>query len=398
MIIGIIREEKQPADKRVAFNPQQCKKIQQLYPGTRMLIQPSPDRCFADSEYVNAGVELTDDLTSCDVLFGIKEVPPIHLIENKTYLFFSHTIKKQPHNRGLLRECLRKNIRLIDYELLTWENGSRILGFGRFAGIVGGHNTLLAWGGKSGHFILKPAWKLPDFDALINQYSGLSLPNVKIIITGDGRVSHGVIEMFDKIGIREVTPRAFLEDQFQEAVYVHLRSEHYYEHKEHRPWDKSQFYHSPEDYYSVFRPYYRKADILINGIFWKEGVPAFFSKEEMKEEAFRIRVIGDISCDIPGSIPCTLRSTTIESPVYGYHPYLEKETEPYLPHTIDVMAVGNLPCELPVDASSGFGDDLIRSVVPHFMETNNSDIITRAIICENGNLMPKYLYLTDYIS
>ncbi len=397
MKIGIIKEGKIPADKRVAFSPEQCKKIIQSFPSTEIYIQSSKDRCISDEEYAKAELPVVDSLEHCDILMGIKEVPIAHLIPEKTYIFFSHTIKKQPHNRGLLRAILEKKITLVDYETLTWDNGSRILGFGRFAGIVGAHNGLLTWGRKFDIYHLKPAHLCKNYKELVDQYKSIQLPPIKICLTGDGRVSHGVLELLEKLNIREVTPRAFLSETFDEAVFVHLRSEHYYEHKNHRPWDKSDFYHNPEDYNSVFEPYAKTTDLLINGIFWHAGVPMFFTREEMKADDFKIRVIADISCDIPGSIPSTLKSTTIEDPVFGYHPLSETETTPYQSHTIDVMSVGNLPCEMPFDASIGFGDDLIRSVMPHLLLSTPNDIITRATIAKNGTLTSKFEYLKDYI-
>lgn len=397
MKIGLIREGKQPADKRVALSPEQCKKVIAGFPETEIFVQESAVRCIPDEEYVKAGIPVVADISHCDVLLGIKEVPIETLIPNKTYLFFSHTIKKQPHNRPLLRNILAQNIQLVDYETLTWDNGSRILGFGRWAGIVGAHNGLLTWGRKFDIFQIKAAWECRNYAEVLEQYQNIQLPPIRICLTGDGRVSHGVLEFLEKLNIREVTPRAFLNESFDEAVFVHLRSEHYYEHKHHRPWDKSDFYHNPEDYISVFSPYARKTDLFINGIFWQHGVPPFFTREEMKSDDFSIRVIADISCDIPGSIPATLKATTIEDPVFGYHPLTEKETAPYQSHTIDVMAVGNLPCELPFDASLGFGDDLIRSVLPHILSGKQDEIIDRATIAKGGKLMPRFEYLRDYV-
>jgi alanine dehydrogenase len=398
MKIGIIREGKKPADKRTPLSPLQCNNIINSYPEVEIYVQSSPDRCIKDSAYEAAGIKVTEDISNCDILVGIKEVNIEDLIPNKTYLFFSHTIKKQTHNRALLRDILRKNITLIDYETLVWDNGSRILGFGRFAGIVGGHNGLKTWLKKNNLSDLKAAWQCKDYSELVNQYAKIKLPNMKICLTGDGRVSHGVIELFEKLNVREVTPRAFIQDSFDEAVYVHLRSEHYYEHKDHKPWDKAEFYHNPEDYYSTFKAFTRVCDLMVNGIFWHAGIPSFFTKEEMKDPAFRIKVIADISCDIPGSIPCTLKSTTIEEPVYGYHPFTEQITEPYLKQTIDMMTVGNLPCELPLDASLGFGEDLMRSVLPLLLGKQEDATIARAAIAKDGKLTDRFKYLSDYIA
>ncbi|MBX7203076.1 MAG: alanine dehydrogenase [Bacteroidia bacterium] len=396
--IGIIREEKKPYDKRVAFLPEQCTELTERFPGIRILVQPSPHRCVADELYAEAGFELKEDLSECDILFGVKEVPVEALIDGKTYLFFSHTIKKQPHNRKLLRTILQKNIRLIDYETLVWHDGGRVLGFGRYAGIVGTHNGFLTFGRKTGNFDLQPAWKCANYKALVEQYRTLSLPPVRIALCGDGRVAHGCLELLRAIGIREVTPQEFLEEQFHVPVYVHLRPEDFYAHKDGEVWDKADFYHQPENYISSFRPYTRVCDLMINAIFWHEKIPRFFSKEDMKARDFQIKVIADISCDINGSIPATLRDTTIEDPVFGYHPLTESEEAPYLKNTIDIMAVGNLPCELPYDASKGFGEQLLRHVMGPLLGKADDPVIQGATLTHDGKLLPKYAYLHDYVA
>jgi alanine dehydrogenase len=398
MKIGIIREGKIPHDKRVAFTPEQCTEITERFPETSLIVQPSAHRCIADELYKNEGLPLQEDLSSCDILFGIKEVPVDELLENKSYLFFSHTIKKQPHNRKLLRTVLERNIRLIDYETLTWSNGSRVLGFGRFAGIVGTHNGFLTWGRKFGSFELKPAYMCENYKEMTDQYQDIKIPPIKIVLTGDGRVAHGCLELLDKLGIREVTPREFLEQTFDEPVYVHLVPEDFYAQKDGAVWDKADFYHNPENYVSTFKPYARVCDLMLNAIFWNERIPRFFSIEDMKARDFKIKVIADISCDINGSIPATLKDTSIEDPVFGYHPLSETMVAPYQPNTIDIMAVSNLPCELPYDASDAFGDQLLKHVLGNLLLNDSDGMIERATIAQNGKLMPRFAYLADYIA
>jgi len=398
MKIGIIREGKIPHDKRVAFTPEQCKELSTRFPDTEVIVQPSEHRCISDDDYIAAGITISEDLSACSILFGIKEVPVDALISDKTYLFFSHTIKKQPHNRKLLRAVLERNIKLVDYETLTWENGSRVLGFGRFAGIVGAHNGLLTWGRKMGLFTLKPAYLCSNYKEMINQYAAITLPPIKIALTGDGRVAHGCLELLDKLNIREVTPREFIEETYPYPVYVHLVPEDFYAQKDGAVWDKSDFYRNPENYVSTFKNYTRHCDLMLNAIFWNERIPRFFSLEDMKARDFNIRVIADISCDINGSIPATLKDTTIEDPVFGYHPLSETIVEPYQKHTIDIMAVSNLPCELPYDASQAFGEQLLKHVVGNLMLRDTGDMIARATIAENGALCHKYAYLSDYVA
>ncbi|OYU94954.1 MAG: alanine dehydrogenase [Bacteroidetes bacterium B1(2017)] len=397
-IIGIIREGKKPEDLRTPLTPQHCVEVMNFFPGTRVLVQPSPFRCFSDEQYVAAGVEVKEDLSECDILMGVKEVPADQLLANKTYLFFSHTIKKQSHNRNLLRTILAKNITLIDYETLTWEAGNRIIGFGRFAGIVGTHYAFLMLGKKYGYYTLKPANELANYAELLAQYQGLKMPPVRIVLCGDGRVAHGCIELLRKLRIHQVSQEEFLEDEYNKAIFVHLRSEDYYERKDGKPWDKSDFYKHPEDYRSCFKPYYQKADIMLNSVFWKDGIEEFFTHEEMKDSDFRIKVISDITCDVPGPIPSTVRSTTINNPFYGYNVYLEKEVAPFQPNVIDVQAVGNLPCELPFDASIEFGEQLVRHVLPNLLIEDKDHIIHNATIAKDGKLMEKFLYLADYVN
>jgi saccharopine dehydrogenase (NAD+, L-lysine-forming) len=398
MKIGIIREGKVPPDLRAPLVPYQCKELMSIYPGLQIFLQPADFRCFSEEEYVKNGVKVQEDLSDCDILLGIKEVPIPQLIPGKKYLFFSHTIKKQAHNRSLLREIIARKIELIDYESLTWEDGHRILGFGRFAGIVGAHNAFITWGRKYKTFTPKPAHECRNYLDLKNQYRGQKLPVAKIALCGDGRVAHGCLELFHYLKIRETTIEEFLKNTYDEPVFVHLRSENYYRRKDGREWDKADFYHNPEDYESTFKRYYKATDIMVNAVFWKQGIPPFFTREEMKQSDFKIRVIADITCDINGPIPSTLYATTIEDPVYGYHVISEKVQPPYLPHTVDVMAVGNLPCELPVDASVEFGESIKKYVIPHLLNDNRDEITERATITRNGKLTPRYAYLEDYIA
>lgn len=396
-IIGIIREGKTPPDLRTPLTPAQCVALMQKFAEVKVIVQSSAHRCFTDAQYKEAGIEVVEDVSSADILLGVKEVPVSQLIENKTYLFFSHTIKKQAYNRKLLRTILKKNITLVDYETLHWDAGNRIIGFGRFAGIVGAHYAFMMWGLKTNTYLLKPAYQCADMNDMYAQYTGLTLPPVKLVLCGDGRVAHGVIEVMKKLKIHHVSQEEFLENEYDHPVYVHLRSEDYYMRKDGREWDKADFYKHPEEYRSGFAPYCKTADIMINAVFWKEGNEAFFTRQQMKQDDFRIKVISDISCDVPGPLPSTLRSSTIEDPFYGYNQLLEKETKPFTKEYIDVQAVGNLPCELPVDASVEFGEQLLRHVLPHLLIEDKEHIIANGTIAKNGSLTEKYKYLKDYV-
>lgn len=393
--IGIIREEKQPADRRVAFTPAQCATLKSKYPELSIIVQPSSDRCFSDEQFEKTGAIISEDLSSCELLFGIKEVPPEKLIPNKSYLFFSHTIKKQAHNKKLMQALIKNHNRLIDYETLRWKNGDRILGFGRFAGIVGAYNGLLTWGTKYKSYHLKPAHECLDFEELKVELEKVILPQIKIVITGNGRVSLGAVELLKAAGLREVSASDMLTKLFSEPVFAVLLTENIYERIDGKPYDRSDFHHDPTRYRCVFRHYLPHCDMLINGIYWDNKMDRLFSENDTRQSTFKPKVIADISCDINGSVPITLRDTTIQEPVFGYDPASMKECPAYTDHCIDVMAVSNLPAELPRDASENFGAMLMEYVVPELM-SKNSSIIENATICENGKLTPEYEYLADY--
>ena len=397
MIIGLVRERKNPPDIRVALTPVQCKSLIKRYPGTRILVEKSSTRCFSNESYLQAGVEVTENMNSCDILLGIKEIPPLYLIENKTYFFFSHTIKKQPHNKEMLKEILRKNIRLIDYETLKWEKGNRVVGFGRFAGIIGAYNGLLTMGRKCGAFNLPPAYTVKNYAEWLQEALKVSIPHWKIVLTGAGRVANGSLELLRNLRIKEVTPEAYLSQKFNYPVFVHLNSHELYKNVEGKPWDTEHFYRHHSQYKSTFQPFISKTDLLINGIFWTNDLPRLFQKEETKLLNFKIKVIADISCDVDGSVPITYQSTSITNPVIGWSISKQEPCEPYLADSIDIMAVGNLPNELPQDASEEFGEHLLQSVIPELFK-KESRMLLEATIAENGMLGSYYGYLADYVN
>lgn len=394
--IGLIREGKIPADNRVALTPAQCKWIKKNSSEVEVIAQSSPDRCFTDKEYQSAGVEVREDISDCDILFGIKEVPVDQLIAEKTYLFFSHTKKKQKQNQKLLRTILEKKITLIDYECLEHEDGQRIIGFGFFAGVVGAHNGIMAYGNRTGLYNLDRVYKQRSFRELIHTYFGLRLPNVKIAITGSGRVAHGILEIMNLMGIHEVEPDDYLIRRFSYPVYTQLKGADLYENKETGKYRRQEFHEHPELYKCKFLPYAEQTDILLNGVYWDENVPRLFEKEDVKKDIFIIQTIADVTDDINGSIPINLGDQSIDNPIYGVDKSSHLKTEPYLPNSIDIMAVGNLPNELPKDASRYFGEQLIKHILEDLVG-NGSEIIERATIAKNGELTPTYFYLKDYV-
>jgi len=396
MKIGLIREHKTPPDVRVALTPVQCAALKRRWPQVEICVEASDDRCFGNEEYEHAGIAVQTDISDCDVLMGIKEVPKDYLIADKTYFFFSHTIKKQPYNREMLQDIIHKKIRLIDYETLKWENGQRVLGFGRFAGIVGAYNGLLTWGRKTGLFSLKPAWQCEDYRELLQHAGAVDIGNIKIVLTGGGRVANGALDFLRNLRIREVTPYQFIHRSYDEPVFVHLNSPEIYRHKDGKPWDTQHFYANHKEYESSFSDFVASTDILMNGIFWTADLPPLFHKQDTADPDFKIRVIADISCDVDGSVPITYKATSIQNPVIGWDKNTQQPCEPFSPDSIDIMAVSNLPNELPCDASEEFGENLLHYVIPELL-SEQSRMITGATITDAGKLTGLYAYLQDYV-
>lgn len=397
MKIGLIREGKIPADSRVALTPAQCKILLANYPDLSIVVQSSTDRSFSDEEYKRAGITVVDDISSADILFGIKEVPVSQLIPNKTYFFFSHTKKMQAHNQKLCRAMVEKNITLIDYECLEYEDGARVIGFGFFAGVVGAHNGMMAYGNRTGAFDLGRVHQVKSFNRLIKTYFGLRLPNIKIAVTGSGRVAHGLLEVMNIMGVQEVEKSDYLERAFSYPVYVQLKGADLYAAKDGIAYNRKNFHNNPHSYYCTFKNYYSETDILLNGIYWDSDIPRLFEMEDISKENFRITTIADVTDDENGSVPCNLGDSTITDPVYGVDRITKLKTLPYLPNSVDVMAVGNLPNELPRDASNYFGEQLMKHILPSlFSNEENNAMISNATILEKGKLMPNYSYMKDY--
>ena len=394
--IGLIREGKTPADARVALTPAQCKWIRQNREDIKIFVQPSAIRCYTDAEYISAGVALQEDMTACDMLLGIKEVPVEMLLENKTYLFFSHTKKMQPYNQKLLHAIIKKNITLIDYECLEHEDGTRIIGFGFFAGIVGAHNGMMAYGNRTGLYKLDRVNAGKNLQHLIHTYFGLKLPNVKIAVTGSGRVAHGVLEIMNLMGIHEVEPEDYLENEYKYPVYVHLKGADLYERKSNGKYNRKDFHENPEHYICNFKQYLSKTDILMNGIYWEQKIPRLFENNDLQNEDFRIQTIADITDDMGGSVPCNLGDSTIADPVYGVDKNNGEKTAPYLTNSVDIMAVGNLPNEMPRDASRYFGEQLIKHVFADLFDGKESRLINHATIIKAGKLNAGYEYMAAY--
>lgn len=396
LVIGLIREGKVPADNRVALTPAQCKWLVKHFADVRILVQSSPHRCFKDEEYIQAGIEVTEDMSTCNLLLGIKEVPISQLIAGKQYIFFSHTRKKQSYNQPLMHAMVDKGITLIDYECMEHKDGQRIIGFGFFAGIVGAHNGIMTYGNRTGAFHLDRVAGVKDYRELIHTYFGLKLPPVKIAVTGSGRVGHGILEIMNLMDVQEVEPDDYLSREFDYPVYVSLKGSALYRHKKTGKYNREDFHANPGEYECVFEKYCAHTDILMNGIYWEPTMPRLFLMETMHRADFRIKVIADITDDKNGSVPCNLGDATIDNPIYGVDKMTGEKTAPYLPGSVDMMAVGNLPNELPRDASRFFGEQLIKYVLDDIRK-GGSETIEKATILKNGQLTAHFSYLEDYV-
>lgn len=397
MKFGIIKERKNPPDRRVVFSPEKIVELQKTFSNAEVKVESSDIRVFSDEQYKNVGLEVSEDVSDCDVMIGVKEVPIDALIPNKKYFFFSHTIKKQPYNRKLLQAILAKNIELFDHEVIVKENGARLIGFGRYAGIVGAYNGFRAWGLKDGSFDLPKAENLPDQKALIDELNRIELPNIKILLTGSGKVAKGAQEMLDAMSIKSVSVDEYLNQTFDEPVYCLADVLDYNKRKDGQVINRRDFYNHPEDYVSNFMRFAKVTDYFIAGHFFGDGSPFLYTREDAKSEDFNIKLVADVSCDIDGPVASTIRPSTIVDPVYGYDPKSESEIDFKSDKAITVMAVDNLPCELPKDASEGFGELFLEHVIPAFFNDDKDGVLARAKMTEKGQLTERYRYLQDYV-
>ena len=395
---AIIKERKNPPDRRVVFSPSKLVEAKKQFPEAIFKVESSDIRVFSDKEYIAAGFEVTNDVTDCDVMIGVKEVPLDALIPKKKYFFFSHTIKKQPYNRKLLKAVLEKNIELYDHETIVNEKGYRLIGFGRYAGIVGAYNGFRAWGLKYDSWNLPKAGPLPNQAALIEKLNSLELPNMKILLTGSGKVSKGAQEMLDAMNIKSVSVDDYLNNTFNEPVYCKIDVLDYNKRKDGNVINVFDFFNNPQDYDSNFMRFANVTDYYIAGHFYGDGAPYLYTRDDVKSKDFNIKVVADVSCDIDGPVASTLRPSTIADPFYGYNPISEKEVDYHTENSIGVMAVDNLPCELPRDASVDFGKDLIDHVIPHLFNNDPEKVIWRASETKEGQLTPHFAYLQDYVN
>ncbi|WP_418263330.1 NAD(P)-dependent oxidoreductase [Flavobacterium faecale] len=397
MKFGILKERKNPPDRRVVFSPEALVQLKKEYPDFSVAVESSEDRIFKDEEYRFAGIEVVNDISDCDVLISVKEIPVEDLIANKAYFFFSHTIKKQPHNCALLQNILKKNIDLYDHETIVDPNNRRLIGFGKYAGYVGVYNSIRGFGLKYELFKLPKASTLNGKEELVRHLKRLVLPPLKFVITGKGKVGKGAQEILSLLKIKEVSIENYLTKKYSQSVYTQLGVSDYYKHKENQVFDFEDFKSNPANYESDFEKFTKVSEIYISGHFYSVGSPAILTREMLQSKDCKLKVVADISCDVGGPIACTLRTSTIEEPFYGYLPSEAKEVDFFHPAALVVMAVDNLPSELPRDASIGFGEMFTEYVIPAFFNEDTDGVLERAQITHNGQLTARFSYLQDYV-
>ena len=397
MKFAIIKERKSPPDRRVVLSPDACKKVIENFSNAEIVAESSDIRVFNDDEYKDLGITVSEDVSDCDVLLGVKEVPIDSLIADKSYFFFSHTIKKQPYNRDLLRALLNKNITFYDHETIVNTDGNRLIGFGYYAGVVGAYNAFRAYGLKFGIINLPKANNLKNGKELEEELNKIKVPPIKIVVTGTGKVGSGVKEILKILKIKEVTVHEYLNKQFNEAVYVQLDALDYNARKDGRELDIYDFFKNPTEYKSTFMRFAEVSDMYIAAHFYGEGAPYIITHENTQSVDFNIKVIADVSCDIDGPVAPTIRPSTIADPVYGYNPETGREIDFKDEKAIVVMAVDNLPCELPDNASRGFGTMFMKDVIPAFFNNDKDGVLQRAKMTENGKLTENFKYLQDYV-
>ena len=397
MKFAIIKERKNPPDRRVVFSPEKLAEARAQFPQAQFVVESSDIRVFPDEAYAALGFKVTDDVSDADVMIGVKEVPIANLIPNKKYFYFSHTIKKQPYNRKLLQAMLERHIEMYDHESIVKKSGARLIGFGRYAGLVGAYNGFRALGLRDNLFDLPKVETLADLDEVKLELDKITVPNIKILLSGTGKVAQGAKEILDHLQIKDVSDALYLTSEFSEPVYCMVDVMEYNKRKDGKVGDKWEFYKDPSGYESNFMPYAKQTDFFIAGHFYGNNAPYLFTRANAKQSDFRINLVADISCDVDGPVASTLRASTIAEPFYGYDAQTESEVAFNAKNAITVMAVDNLPCELPKDASEGFGEMFLDNVIPAFFNGDERGILKRAKMTENGQLTERYLYLQDYV-
>lgn len=384
MKFALLRERKASGDQRVLFTPTQLATIQRNFPNFQFVVEASPTRCFNDNAYQKAGITVTNDVSDCDVFMGIKEVPAAQLIIGKTYFFFSHTTKMQPHNKSYLQAIKDKKITFLDYENLTDSNGKRLVAFGKIAGQIGAYHALRTYGLKNQLFHLPKPNEVASLEELCFITKNLSLPPIKMVVTGSGNVGKGVADFLLQSGVTQVTPSNFLSKNYHNVVFTVLKRKNYLVQKN-------------NTFYNNFFHYAKQAQLFIAGHYYDGKMPDFFTTEQLKSSDFKINTIADISCDLHQPIPSTIKVSTSKNPIYGYDKLNGQETNWDNNNALAVMAIDNLPNELPKSASESFGKQFMEKVLPLFDLNFSHPTLQKALVMQQGKFTTAYKYLEDFL-
>jgi len=408
IILSIIKEARID-ENRTPLAPSQILNLLDKLSNLKIIVQPSKNRCFKDEDYLKAGAEITDDLSNADIILGVKEVEISRLIENKTYLFFSHTSKVRQYinkatqdkaiiyKKELLREVIKKNVTLIDYENIRSISGEayRYLGFGRFAGIVGCYNTLNLYLKLQNKQLLPRAFEINSYEKIKDLISNQTFNKLKILQTGRGNVAKGSMEVLKLANIKQISIKDYLNKKYDEAVFCNISTGECIERIDGKNFSYQDLFLNSHEYRSKIKNFLFDTDVLICGHYWDSRFPKFFSSNQINEFK-NLKIIGDITCDINGAIPTTIRSTSIAKPYYSIDINSMKEIN-LGNKGIAVMAVDNLPSELPRDSSKEFGDNLISEVLPYLIDKDDGRI-SRGTTASNGKFYSKFAYLNDFIN
>ncbi len=396
--IGILKETRDNADSRVALTPCGAKNLLATNRELTIYVQPSTNRCFTDQEYMDKGCIISEDLSMCDILLGIKEVEWNCLLEDKTYLFFSHTNKKQNCNQRLLQTIIDRKITLIDYEFLFGTGKNRIAAFGYWAGLAGAYNTLRAYGLKYDLFQLNPLDELKSKGKLIGELSKVVGKSDKILITGNGRVTSGIEEVLQTSGIYKVDLDSFLHKTFKDPVYYIAEPHHYVKKINQEDYSLKDFKRYPSKYEADFMYLANVTTILLTGHYWNPQAPKLFEMSDVLSDQFKIKLIGDIACDIEGSVPLTRKISTIKDPFYDYDPLEKRIKAPFSgDNNITMMAVNNLAGALAKEASEYFSAQLVNHVLPYFWNGDYNKVLKKATIAKNGKIKKRFSHLRTFV-
>lgn len=398
MKIGIIKETKTPVDNRVALAPKQVAKLQKDFPNSEFYVQSSNIRAYSDNEYRSLGIKVVDNVDDCDVLFGIKEATIESLIPNKHYFFFGHIAKMQEYNRPLIQDMIKKNITFSDYEYLVDDNNARVCAFGWWAGVVGVYYTLRGYGLRTGKYNLpKPDLKF-TLEELLKTLNEIELPAIKVLVTGAGRVSQGAQYVLENINARKMSREEYLNtDDVKKLTYCAVDVDGLVKRKDGKEFSFGDFTKNPQEYESDFMKWAKTSDLFISAHFWAPEAPVYLSEEDLKNSEMRIKMIGDVTCDIMGSIKSTVRPSTHAEPYYDYNPHTQKEEPAFSSYNnITVMAVDTCPNALALDTSAYFGDMLMRHVFEPILKNEESMVISRSTILKDGKLTERFAYLKDF--